>query len=48
MADTKKMRFSTPLHGREADRNKLKNGLKKPKMHFLPVFELMLDSLMAI
>ena len=27
-------------YGREADRHKLKNGLKTPKMHFLPVFEL--------
>ena len=33
--------------GREAGRHKLKNGLKTQKMHFLPVFELMLDSLIG-
>ena len=27
-------------YGREAGRNKLKNGLKTQRMHFLPVFEL--------
>ena len=35
------------LHGREAARHKLKNGQKTQKMHFLPVFELMSDSLTA-
>ena len=36
------------LFGREAVRHKLKNGLKTQKMHFLPVLELMSDSLTAI
>jgi hypothetical protein len=36
------------LYGREAVQHKLKNGLKTQKLHFLPVFELMSDSLMAI
>ena len=36
------------LHGHEAVRHKLKNGLKTPKMHFLTVFELMSDSLTAM
>ena len=36
------------LCGSEAFRHKLKNGLKTPKMHFLPVFELMLDILTTI
>jgi hypothetical protein len=36
------------VYGREAVRHMLKNGLKTQKMHFLPVFELMLDSLTAI
>ena len=36
------------LYGCEAVRYKLKNGLKTQKMHFLPVFELTLASLMAI
>ena len=35
-------------YGREAGRHKLKNGLKTQKMHFLPVIELMPDSLMTI
>ena len=35
------------LYGHEALRHKLKNGLKTQKMHFLPVFELMLASLTA-
>ena len=34
--------------GCEAGRYKLKNGLKTQKMHFLPVIELILDSLTAI
>ena len=33
------------LYGRGAVRHKLKNSLKTQKMHFLPVFELMLDNL---
>ena len=36
------------LYGSGAVRRKLKKGLKTQKMHFLPVFELMFDSLMAI
>ena len=36
------------LYGREAVRHKLKNGLKTQKMHFLPVFQLMSDSLTTI
>jgi hypothetical protein len=36
------------LYGREAAQHKLKIGLKTPKMHFLPVFELMSDSLTTI
>ena len=36
------------LYGCEAVQHELKNGLKTQKMHFLPVFELMFDSLMAI
>ena len=36
------------LYGREAAQHKLKNGQKTQKMHFLSVFELMSDSLMAI
>ena len=36
------------LYGREAARHKVKNGLKTQKMHFLPVLELMSDSLTAI
>ena len=36
------------LYGHEAVRRKLKKGLKTQKMHFLPVFELMSDSLTAI
>ena len=36
------------LYGREAARHKLKNGLKTQKMHFLPVFEHMSDSLTTI
>ena len=36
------------LSGCEAVRPKLKNGLKTQKMHFLPVLELMLDSLCNI
>ena len=35
------------LYGCEAVWHKLKNTLKTPKMHFLPVFELMSDSLTA-
>jgi hypothetical protein len=35
------------LYGLEAVRHKLKNGLKTQKMHFLPVFVLMSDSLTA-
>ena len=34
------------LCGREAVRHKLKKGLKTQKMHFLPVLELISDSLM--
>ena len=30
-------------YGHEAVQHKLKNGLKTPKMHFLPFFELMSD-----
>jgi hypothetical protein len=33
------------LYGCEAVRHKPQNSLKTPKMHFLPVFEHMLDSL---
>ena len=33
------------LYSCEAVQQKLKNSLKTPKMHFLPVFELMSDSL---
>ena len=33
------------LYGHEAVRLKLKNSLKTQKMHFLPIFELMSDSL---
>ena len=33
------------LYSREADRHKLKKGRKTLKMHFLPVLELMSDSL---
>ena len=33
--------------GREAGRHKLKNDLKTQKMHFLPVLELISDSLTA-
>ena len=36
------------LYSREADRHKLKKGRKTLKMHFLPVLELMSDSLTAI
>ena len=36
------------LYGCEAVWHKLKNTLKTPKMHFLPVFELTLASLTAI
>jgi hypothetical protein len=36
------------LNGCEAVRRKLKNSLKTQKMHFLPVFELKLDSLTII
>ena len=36
------------LYGRETVQHKLKNGLKTQTMHFLPVFELMSDSLMTI
>ena len=36
------------LYGREAVRHKLKKGRKTLKMHFLPVLELMSDSLTAI
>ena len=36
------------LYGHEAARHKLKNGQKTQKMHFLPVFELMSDSLTTI
>ena len=36
------------LYGCEAVQHKLKNGLKTQKMHFLPVIELMPDSLMTI
>jgi hypothetical protein len=36
------------LYGREAIRHKLKKGLKTQKMLFLPVLELILDSLTAI
>ena len=36
------------LYGREAVRHMLQNSLKTQKMHFLPVFELMLDSLTTI
>jgi hypothetical protein len=35
------------VYGCEAVGYKLKNGLKTPKMYFLPVFELMSDSLTA-
>ena len=35
------------LYSCEAVQQKLKNTLKTPKMHFLPVFELMSDSLTA-
>jgi hypothetical protein len=36
------------LYGCEAVQHKLKNCLKTQKMYFLPVFELMSDSLMTI
>ena len=36
------------LYGREAVRHRLKIGLKTQKMHFLYVFELMSDNIMAI
>jgi hypothetical protein len=36
------------LYGCEAVRHKVKNSLKTQKTHFLPVFELMSDSLMTI
>ena len=36
------------LYGREPVQHKLKNGLKTQKVHFLTVFELMSDSLIAI
>ena len=36
------------LYGHEALRHKLKNGLKTQKMHFLPVIDFMLDSIMVI
>jgi hypothetical protein len=36
------------LYGCEAVGHKLKNSLKTQKMHFLPVFELMSDSLTTI
>ena len=36
------------LYGSEAVQHKLKKGLKTQKMHFLPVIELMSDSLTAI
>jgi hypothetical protein len=36
------------LYGCEAVRHKPKNSLKTPKMHFLPVFELMSDCLTII
>ena len=36
------------LYGRKAVQHKLKNSLKTQKMHFLPVFELMSDSLTTI
>ena len=32
----------------DIDKHKRKNSLKTPKMHFLPVFELTLDSLTTI
>ena len=35
-------------YGFEAVRHERQNSLKTPKMHFLPVFELMSDSLMTI
>ena len=35
------------LYGCEAVRHKLKNSLKTRRMYFLPVFELMSDSLMT-
>jgi hypothetical protein len=35
------------IYGREAVRHKLKKGRKTLKMHFLPVLELMSDSLTA-
>ena len=36
------------LYGPEAIRHKVKNGLKTQEMHFLPVIELISDSLTAI
>ena len=36
------------LYGCEAVQRKLKNSLKTQKMHFLPIFELTLDSLTTI
>jgi hypothetical protein len=47
LIDAKDIDVANP-YGREAVRLKLKNGLKTQKMHFLPVFELMLDSLTAV
>ena len=36
------------LYGCEAVGHKVKNGLKTQKMHFLPVFELMWESVKTI
>ena len=36
------------LYGSDVLRHKLKHGLKTQKMHFLPVFELISESLTAI
>jgi hypothetical protein len=36
------------LYGREAVQRKLQSDLKTQKMHFLPIFELILDSLTTI
>ena len=47
MANSKELMWLN-LYGRESVRHRLKNNLKTQKRHFLPVIELMLDSLTTI
>ena len=48
LIDVKGIGVAYKLYGCEAVRHKLKNSLKKQKMHFLPVVELMSDSLTTV